>query len=213
MTTTFNSVIKKWDEDGQAGGKRINPLAPDDPAFWELGRAQAAEVAEYAEPGAFVIDFGCGIGRLSIPLVEAGYNVLAVDASQAMLDGLAARAAEAGVEVGSLRSDGSDLSVIVDHVVGERAAVVVCRSVLIHHDYASVERLVTALANVLETGGHLIADWPAAADGAAPHERRDWIDVTTWHPHHRALVAARASLDPVVEDAKPTVWRKREATS
>ncbi len=208
--TTFNGVIKKWDEDGRAGGKRINPLDPDDPAFWELGRTQAAQVAEYAEPGAFVIDFGCGIGRLSIPLVEAGYNVLAVDASQAMLDGLAARAAAAGVEVGSLRSDGSDLPVVVDHVVGQRAAVVISRAVLIHHDYASVERLVTALANTLAPGGHLIADWPAAAEGHVPHERRDWIDVTTWHPHHRALVAARAGLDPVATDVKPTVWRKRE---
>ncbi len=31
-----------------------------------------------------VVDFGCGIGRLSLPLVEAGYHVLGVDASPTM---------------------------------------------------------------------------------------------------------------------------------
>lgn len=200
--TTFEDVLKKWDEDGQTGGNGIHPLPVDSAEWWALGEAQAAQVADHASAGDFVIDFGCGYGRLSIPLAEHGYNVLAVDASQAMLDGLEQRAAAAGVEVGAFRSDGSDLGSIVDELIGERAAVVISRAVLIHHDYEGVQRLVTQLAGVLRPGGILIADWPIAD---APRERTGWTDVTTWHPHHRLAVATLAGLEPV---EGTDVWRK-----
>jgi 2-polyprenyl-3-methyl-5-hydroxy-6-metoxy-1,4-benzoquinol methylase len=203
MSTDFQGVIDAWQRDGETGGHGIHPLPVDSAEWWQLGEIQAAQVADYATAGEFVIDFGCGYGRLSIPLASAGYNVLAVDASQAMLDGLLERAAAAGVELGSLRSDGSDLPDIVDEVVNEQAAVVISRAVLIHHDYAGVQRLVTQLASVLRPGGILIADWPVADH---PRERTNWTDVTTWHPHHRLAVATLAGLEPV---EGTDVWRKR----
>lgn len=202
MSTDFQGVIEAWQRDAENGGHRIHPLPVDSAEWWALGEIQAAQVADYAEAGDLVIDFGCGYGRLSIPLEQAGYIVLAVDASQAMLDGLAERAAAAGVEVGHYRSDGSDLAELVDDLIGEKAAVVISRAVLIHHDYAGVERLVTQLASVLRPGGHLIADWPIAEN---PRERTHWVDVTTWDPTHRAAVAARAGLE-LVEGTD--VWRK-----
>lgn len=202
MSIGFQDVIEGWQRDGENGGHRIHPLAVDSAEWWALGEAQAAQVADYAEAGDLVIDFGCGFGRLSIPLEQAGYIVLAVDASQAMLDGLAERAAAAGVDVGHVRSDGSDLADIVDDIINEKAAVVISRAVLIHHDYAGVERLVTQLASVLRPGGVLIADWPIAEN---PRERTHWVDVTTWDPAHRAAVAARAGLE-LVEGTD--VWRK-----
>lgn len=202
MTIEFEDVIEAWQRDGENGGHGIHPLPVDSAEWWALGEAQAAQVAEYAEPGDLVIDFGCGYGRLSIPLERAGYTVLAVDASQAMLDGLAERAARAGVEVGQLRSDGSDLAELVDDIINEQAAVVISRAVLIHHDYEGVQRLVTQLASVLRPGGILIADWPIAEN---PRERTNWTDVTTWHPNHRAAVAALAGLEPV---EGTDVWRK-----
>jgi 2-polyprenyl-3-methyl-5-hydroxy-6-metoxy-1,4-benzoquinol methylase len=205
--TDFQGVVDAWEKDGQAGGPSIHPLEPDSPEFWELGRLQAQVVDLYAERGDFVIDFGCGIGRLSLPLAMAGYNVLAVDASQAMLDGLAERSKLAGVEFGAYRSDGSDLPDTVDHIIGERAAVVIARAVLIHHDYAGVEAIVRNLAAVLRPGGHLIADWPVSD---TPRERRDWIDVTTWDRRHRHRIAAAAGLEPVITPVvEPSVWRKR----
>jgi 2-polyprenyl-3-methyl-5-hydroxy-6-metoxy-1,4-benzoquinol methylase len=202
MTIEFEDVIEAWQRDGENGGHGIHPLPVDSAEWWALGEAQAAQVDEYAEPGDLVIDFGCGYGRLSIPLERAGYTVLAVDASQAMLDGLAERAARAGVEVGHVRSDGSDLAELVDDIINEKAAVVISRAVLIHHDYAGVQRLVAQLASVLRPGGILIADWPVAEN---PRERTNWTDVTTWHPHHRAAVAALAGLEPV---EGTDVWRK-----
>lgn len=206
MSIEFQDVIEAWQRDGENGGHRIHPLPVDSPEWWALGEAQAAQVADYAEPGDLVIDFGCGYGRLSIPLEKAGYIVLAVDASQAMLDGLAERAAAAGVDVGHVLDDGSDLSQIVDDIINEKAAVVICRAVLIHHDYAGVERLIGQLASVLRPGGVLIADWPVAEN---ERERTNWTDVTTWHPRERHRVAAAAGLEPVSDlSVEPSVWRK-----
>lgn len=198
---SFGEVLEAWDADAQAGGKHIYPVAPDTFEFWESGRAQAQEVARYAKPGARIVDFGVGVGRLAIPLAQMGYDVLAVDASQAMLDELGRRATKVGVKVASALSDGSDLTKILGR---KKAAVVLARAVLIHHDYASVEKIVTALGKVLKKGGHLIADWPLGDTG----ERRTWIEVTTWRAEHRLQVAERAGLR-LVESGDPSVWRKR----
>ncbi len=205
MNIGFNDVITAWQRDGENGGHGIHPLPVDSAEWWALGEAQAAQVDDYAEPGDLVIDFGCGYGRLSIPLEQAGYIVLAVDASQAMLDGLAERAARAGVDVGHVRSDGLDLPELVDDIIGEKAAVVISRAVLIHHDYAGVEAIVTLLANVLRPGGHLIADWPISDH---PRERARWVDVTTWDPRERLKVADAAGLELVEDNGGASVWRK-----
>lgn len=205
--TDFNAVIEAWDADAQTGGRRIHPLAPDSPEFWALGEQQAQQVRQYAPNGATVLDFGAGIGRLTIPLAKMPFmEVIAVDSSTHMLDGLAERAEAAAVPTNMLRlvhSHGPGLPAIV----GEGTVdVVVARAVLIHHDYESVAAIVGVLATVLKPGGHLIADWPTGV----PHERRDWVDVTRWHPHHRLAVARLAGLEPVDIAAEPTVWRKTE---
>ena len=54
-----------------------------DDIAWSLRLARAA--------GGAVADLGCGSGRLTLPLAEAGYQVLAVDRSTAMLDRLKAK--------------------------------------------------------------------------------------------------------------------------
>lgn len=205
MNIGFQDVIAAWQRDGENGGHGIHPLTVDSAEWWALGETQAAQVDNYAEAGDLVIDFGCGYGRLSIPLASAGYDVLAVDASQAMLDGLARRAEGTDVHLDTLLSDGSELLDIVDHAIGHRAAVVIARAVLIHHDYAGVERLVGQLASVLRPGGHLIADWPVAAH---PRERTNWTDVTTWYATHRRNVALEAGLELVEDNGGASVWRK-----
>ena len=50
------------------------------------------------EPGDSVFDMGCGPGVLSIPLAQAGHNVVAVDFSQGMLAELESAVVEAGMQ-------------------------------------------------------------------------------------------------------------------
>lgn len=207
MSTSFQDVIDAWDRDGATGGDSIHPLPVDSAEWWALGETQAAQVADYAVPGDVVVDYGCGYGRLSIPLAHAGYDLFAVDASQAMLEGVHERASAFDTpSFTAIRSDGTDLH---EYFPNRNVDVVIARAVLIHHDYAGVEAIVGALAGILRRGGVLIADWPIAADGEEPRERRGWIDVTTWGRRERHRVATIAGLEPVPTlIAEPSVWRK-----
>lgn len=50
------------------------------------------------QPGQTVLDFGCGVGLLAIPLAKMGCRVVACDFAQGMLDRLAENARAAGVD-------------------------------------------------------------------------------------------------------------------
>lgn len=200
--TTFDEVVAAWQT---ADPTAIHPLrSVSDEAYWESGRAQALEAAIWIPEGGTVLDFGCGDGRLSIPLATMGYDVVAVDASPEML----ARLADHAYSDDTIKfrylvpvlSDGTDL----DTKGLPAPDVVIARAVFIHHDYESVARLVTNLAAILKPSGYLIADWPISE---APRERRDWIDVTTWDYTHREQVATDAGLT-LIANTTPSVWRK-----
>lgn len=193
----FDSVVTAWDK---APVTAIHPLRNvSDTAYWDSGRAQAVDAARHIPEGGSVVDFGCGDGRIAIPLARMGFHVYAVDASAAMLKRVKTHATRENVPLVTVKSDGLNLAtkflVPVDAVV--------CRAVLIHHIHEDVVRLVHNLTSVLKPGGFLVADWPVGRH----HERRDWIDVTTWEPKHRSRVAHAAGLE-LVEDDTPTVWRK-----
>jgi SAM-dependent methyltransferase len=79
--------------------------ATDEEAFFETGEEEVA--ATVARIRALVgtefhparaLDFGCGVGRLTIPLARECRRVLAVDISQPMLQVAARNCAERGVE-------------------------------------------------------------------------------------------------------------------
>jgi len=193
----FEEVIAAWNGAGEGS---IHPLDPDSQEFWDLGWAQAEQVGQYSKPGGRVVDFGCGNGRLSIPLVSMGYEVLAVDASANMIAALKKRAKDIGAKVPAAQSDGSDLGRIMGR---KKADVVISRAVLIHHDYAGVERIVNNLARVLRRGGYLIADWPIGT----PQERQTHLQVTVWDPARRLAVAKAAGFE-LVDGADVSVWRK-----
>lgn len=193
----FEDVVEAWDA---AGEEPIHPFSPSSPEFWELGWAQAEQVAQYAKTGARVVDFGCGNGRIAIPLVGMGYDVLAVDASPSMLAALKKRAEEVGAEVRTAQSDGSDLTKVLGR---KKADVVISRAVLIHHDFAGIERIVHDLARILKRGGHLIADWPIGT----PVERQTHLQVTVSDPAWRLTVARDAGLE-LVDPSDVSVWRK-----
>ncbi len=61
------------------------------------------------EPGASVLDVGCGVGRHSVELANRGYQVTGVDISEGMLHEAARRAEQARVDVKWLRQDATEL--------------------------------------------------------------------------------------------------------
>jgi len=61
-----------------------------------------------------VLELGVGTGRLAVPLAERGLEVHGIDASPAMLERLAAKAAAAGVTVHAHQGDFADFDAGVD---------------------------------------------------------------------------------------------------
>jgi 2-polyprenyl-3-methyl-5-hydroxy-6-metoxy-1,4-benzoquinol methylase len=193
------SVVDAW---RQADVEAIHPLrAVDVDAYWESGRYQALDASRWIPEGGTVMDFGCGDGRLTLPLARLGFDVYAVDSSPEMLARVEANLRALDEPAVTILSDGTtDLA----KLIGTPLDAIVCRAVLIHHDYEDGTRLVLALSKLLKPGGHLIADWPTGPR----YERQHWTDVTTWEPAHRLAVADGAGL-VLVDDSTPSVWMKR----
>jgi SAM-dependent methyltransferase len=100
--------------------------------------------------GGLVLELGCGSGRLTRHLVDAGLRVIATDASPAMLD--LARAFVPGAEE-------TRLLVLPDDPLPEADAVVSVGHVLNYlPDEAAVERALVAAATALRPGGVLALD-------------------------------------------------------
>ena len=82
------------------------PIMFDD-ARW----AEAPDVAEYVmkiaelQPGASVLDAGCGLGRISVELAALGLEVTGVDIIQAELDAAAESAEAEGVQLKLINAD------------------------------------------------------------------------------------------------------------
>lgn len=202
--TTFDEVVKAWQG---AHVDAIHPLRRDNvDDYWQSGWFQAQQAAAHITPGGVVVDFGCGDGRVAIPLAHMGFGVIAVDASPTMLKRLMEQARKQSNDfnpndITLIQSDGTDLTKKLKRTVDA----VVCRAVLIHHSVADGFRLVETLASILKPGGILVADWPTGRR----HERRDWIDVTVWDDGERSEAATFAGLELV--ESHPdglSVWRR-----
>jgi SAM-dependent methyltransferase len=101
-----------------------------------------------------VVDFGAGTGRLSIPLSESGYDVLAVDPCEEMLRQLRKKDPESKIVLWKSRmqdfagADDCDLALCVFTVL------------LYLPDAHSLEASLEAAFRSLRAGGHLLIDIP-----------------------------------------------------
>lgn len=189
-------VIKAWDQPDARGS--IHPTRGiSEDAYWASGRTQAELLAADIPAGAKVMDFGCGDGRVAIALKAHGFEVTAVDASANMLAALAERAPD----LASFQSDGSDFG---KHLGRRKLDAVVCLSVLIHHDYATAEQLLTNLRAVVKKGGTLALDWPLSDE---PSDGHGWLGVTTWSAEQQEQIAARLKMERVDSNQPWSVWR------
>ncbi|GES27923.1 class I SAM-dependent methyltransferase [Streptomyces angustmyceticus] len=196
---TAETVIQAWD---QADPEAIHPLRRvSEDAYWESGQAQAEMLATVIPDGAKVLDFGCGDGRVAIPMAEHGYEITAVDASQKMLDRLTERAPD--LTTVHAAADG-----IARHLGRRRMDAVYSLAVLIHHSYIDCLDIITALRAATKLGGILVLDWPVSDQ---PAEADSWIGVTTWTRQQQTDACARIGLEPIDSELPWGVYRAVKA--
>jgi SAM-dependent methyltransferase len=101
---------------------------------------------------AVAVDLGCGPGCQSLPLAERGYDVLAIDFCQALLDELEQRKGTA-----TIRAVCEDLRHFRSHM-SEPAELIVCMGDTLVHlpDVESVDDVIDNVAESLAPGGSFI---------------------------------------------------------
>jgi SAM-dependent methyltransferase len=128
----------------------------------------AAEIVAAVAGAERVLDAGCGSGRLTVALAEAGAAVTGVDTNAAQLEMAAQRASEAGVPLTLLEADFNGAMPFADAAFD---AVVSRLSVMAAADPVATLR---ELGRVLEPGGRLVtALWAVPAENpwfAVPRE-------------------------------------------
>lgn len=197
---TADDVIRAWD---QANPDAIHPLRRvSEDAYWQSGEAQAAMLATVTPAGAKVMDFGCGDGRVAIPMAALGYEVTAVDSSQRMLDRLTERAPN--LTVVRAAADG-----IAAHLGRRKMDAVYTLAVLIHHSYSDGLDIIAKLRAATKLGGILVLDWPTSDQ---PAEADSWIGVTTWSKQQQAEACAQIGLEPVDSSLPWGVYRAVKTT-
>lgn len=196
---TADDVIKAWDK---ADPTAIHPLRNvSEDAYWESGEGQADMLASVIPDGAKVLDFGCGDGRVAIPMARLGFEVTAVDASRNMLD----RLTERDPDITTVQADADG---IAGHLGRRRMDAVYTLAVLIHHSYTDCLHIIGRLRAATKLGGILILDWPTSE---TPAEADSWIGVTTWSREQQDEACARIGLEPVDSDLPWGVYRAVKA--
>ena len=205
MSSYGDDVIAMWDECAQAPSARalIHPTgAQGDAAYEESGCAQAEQLARIfaAHEITHVLDYGCGDGRVALPLGDLGLWVYAVDTSPAMIGRLRA---EQNYYLDSLPHVAA--RVIDDELVltPEAFGGAYCLAVLIHQSWHDGAVIVERLRDAVKPGGIVILDIPLYAE---PAESGSWIGVTTWSRAQLDAVCWQAGLDVVGANESPGAY-------
>jgi SAM-dependent methyltransferase len=195
---SIETVINAWNSADPAAIHPTRGLSEE--AYRESGQVQAELLATVLPAGCKVVDFGCGDGRVALPLRDLGYDVTGADGSKAMLDRLAA----AAPDIPTVLTDGTDLA----GRLGKKADAIVSLAVLIHHSYESAERIIAGLRAAVRVNGLLVLDWPVSTD---PHEGGGWISVTTWSRVRQDEICQRIGLKRVDSDLPWPVFKAVKA--
>ena len=189
---SYGDVVDAWD---RADPRHIHPSRDEsEQSYWDSGRCQAQQL-DRAFRGVgvdgTVLDYGCGDGRVAIPMADLGWHVVAADTSPRML--------------ARLRSHAGDTVEVADAAALPQVDAAYCLAVLIHHSYVDARRIVQRVADAVRPGGLLVLDWPVSDQ---PRERGGWIEVTTWAASQRSEAAAGCGLEPADIGLPWSTWRR-----
>ncbi|MFE3515763.1 class I SAM-dependent methyltransferase [Streptomyces sp. NPDC059166] len=196
----------RWVREGHTG-TGPGPITPDGCAVELYARlspgTEPEVIGSVLNPGATVLELGCGAGRVTHPLVERGFEVTAVDESEGMLE--------------LVRGARTVLSAIEDLDLGpERFDAVVLGSFLVHTGDHRVRDglLATCRRHVKDGGVVLVQREGADYHRDLPREREDrkagcTIRILSARPLGDGVNEVRAEY--VFEDARWTqTFRSRE---
>jgi SAM-dependent methyltransferase len=177
------------------------PYAPDlawihDAGHGEFARHAATEVQNILRrrgmPGGLIVDLGCGSGIAAEQWSRAGYDVLGIDLSLAMIDIARRRAPQAEFRVGSFL-DAEIPSCVAVASIGE------CFSYLFDGARAEqrLNRLFRRIHAALQPGGVFVFDvvTPGRVPGGGPRQQHrlgdDWAVLVTAEEDRRRRVLTR----------------------
>lgn len=180
--------------------------------------AATVEVVAGLAGGGPLLELGVGTGRLAVPLAQRGLEVHGIDASPAMLERLAAKAAAAGVEVPALLGDFADVGV---EVPGGFAVVLVAFNTLFNLGDAEAQRrcLANAADRLMPDGRLVVEAFAPEPDAVRPggavtptviEPDRVVLQVTQSDPEAQTVTGSVVSISESGIRLRP--WRIRWAT-
>lgn len=132
----------------------------DDPERFEAsGRQELARLVPYLDPGATVLDLGCGIGRIARYAAPHCHTLWAVDASEEMLEMAAQRLATAP-NVRYARCEDTHVPAIADATIDFAYSIIVLQ----HLEKEDAFLLVEDVARMLRPGARAYFTWPNLLD-------------------------------------------------
>ncbi len=167
--------------------RRYRPDYPDALIAWVIAEAAL-------EPGATVVDVGCGTGISARQLAARGLTVIGVDPNDAMLEAARAEGGPPGLRY--VRGDGETLEGIdrADAIVGGQA-----------FHWLDLDRALPRFAALLPPAGRVIAFWNLRDDADPAMAAYDAL-LRTWSPEYEDVGAeprARAiAADPRIQDLR-----------
>lgn len=174
---SYNETIQKWNQQA-TNIASIHPAGLDsEAAFMDSGYEDAKIINDTVkrlglDPGSLsILDYGCGVGRVAIPLTSLFAKVLAVDSSEEMIF--------------ELDKKNSQLHENLDYTFpgdpfyesDEKFDIAVSISVFIHHTYEDGVKMLKEVASMVKEGGMLLLQIPVYDVGNPPDS---WTGVGVW---------------------------------